>query len=155
MPPVENKQTMEIAGDNAAYRKSALAGCEYARSGFWENLVHRDLRARGWKLSLAADMRVRLGTCPSAWMFCRERYLHGRYFGSTRPGRSLLTRLVRILTAPALAPFLVLRIGSRIAMHRRDWLAKYIVTLPWLVFFVCSWSAGETIGYMQPRSEEP
>lgn len=153
MPPVDAVNTLELAGDNAAYRKSALGDRDYGREGFWENLVHHDVRAQGWKLSLIADMRVQLGSGVRAWQFCRERFLHGRYFGSTRPGRSLSTRLARVLTAPALAPFLLLRIGSRIVGHRPDWLGKYVVALPWIVCFLSCWSVGEAVGYLKAKPE--
>ena len=155
MPPVDDTSTLELAADNAAYRMSALEGRAFGRSGFWENLVHHDLRARGWRLSLVPDMRVQLGPGVSAWTFCRERYLHGRYFGSTRPGRSLPTRFARVLTAPALAPFLVLRIGSRIARHRSDWLGTYVMALPWMFCFLSCWSVGEAVGYMTAGPERP
>jgi len=155
MPPVGNVLTDEIAGDNAAYRMAALRQCDQVPAGFWENLVHHQLRALGWTLSLAPAMRVTLGRSPGAWLFCRERYRHGRYFGSTRPGRSLVTRAMRLATAPLLAPFLIARIGARVASHRRDWLYKYVMALPWLVLFVGSWSAGEAAGYLDSRPAQP
>ncbi len=155
LPPVGNTLTAEIAGDNAAYRMTALNDCAEARSGFWENLIHHHLRSRGWTLRLATDMRVQLGPCPSAWRFCRERYRHGRHFASTRPGTAGPARLIRMVTAPALAPFLILRIGRRVASHRRDWLLTYLLTLPWLVAFMTSWSLGEAVGYIVPRPETP
>ncbi len=153
MPPLATQLTEEIAGDNAAYRKSALEGCEEVRTGFWENLIHHHLRTGGWTLMLSSDMRVQLGPCPSAWRFCRERYLHGRHFGSTRPGNSGPARWGRIVTAPALVPFLVVRIGSRIATHRRDWLRRCLLALPWLVVFMAAWSLGEAAGYLKPQPE--
>lgn len=155
LPPLESGPAVELAGDNAAYRKSALQACGSLAAGFWETLVHHRLRALGWTLWLAGDMRVRLGPCPSAWLFCRERYRHGRYFGSTRPGSSLAVRVARIATAPALAPFLIARIGARVARRRRDWLFRYVLALPWLAVFVACWSAGEVAGYLVPQRRQP
>lgn len=152
MPPLIAAPTLELAGDNAAYRKSALAACEYAETGFWENLIHHHVRSLGWTLSFSAGMRVRLGAGVGALQFCRERYRHGLYFGSTRPGDSVHVRLIRVLTAPAVAPYLVARIGLRVARHRRDWLLRYASALPWLMLFVASWSIGEAVGYLTPRT---
>lgn len=155
MPPLPTGITEEIAADNAAYRVAALEGCEDARSAFWENLVHQHLRARGWTIMLAGDMRVELGPCPSAWGFCRERYRHGRHFASTRPGTAGSGRFVRMVTAPALAPFLILRIGRRVVERRRDWIARYVLALPWLAVFMTAWALGEAAGYARPRRETP
>lgn len=155
MPPLPDQITEEIAADNAAYRMAALEGCEEARSGFWENLVHRHVRARGWTIMLAGDMQVELGPCPSAWGFCRERYRHGRHFASTRPGTAGPARVIRTATAPALAPFLILRIGRRVAGRRRDWIGRYLQALPWLAAFMTAWALGEAAGYLNPRPELP
>lgn len=155
MPPLADAPVAEVAGDNAAYRRDALRVSPSASSGFWENLVHEELRAHGWMLRTAGDMRVRLGPCPSARAFCRERYQHGRYFGATRPGLTTRGRVLRALTAPALAPLLLARLGMRVARHRRDWLPQFLLALPWLAAFITSWSAGEAAGYMRRRAVRP
>jgi hypothetical protein len=155
MPPLTDGPIAELAGDNAAYRLEALRLSPSAFSGFWENLVHEELRAQGRTLRLAGGMRVQFGSCPGVRAFCRERYQHGRYFGATRPGLTPSGRALRALTAPALAPFLLARIGMRVVRLRRDWLPQFVRALPWLAAFIASWSAGEAAGYLRPRTVRP
>lgn len=152
MPPVGGGRSREIAGDNAAYRRAALewAWTERGR-GFWETLVHHHLRARGEPLYLSPAVRVRAGPAGDAWDVARARFLHGRHFGSTRPATSTAGRVVRALTAPALPPLLLFRIGRRVADHRPDWWCHYLRALPWLFLLLGAWSAGEVGGYLSPR----
>lgn len=156
MPPVEARLTSDIAGDNAAYRRAALQECRAEISqGFWENLIHHRLRSRGWDLWLSPEIQVELGPAGNAGQFCRERFRHGRHYGSTRPGNSRATRAGRVLTAPALIPFLALRIGRRVARQRPDWLATYVFSLAWLLLFLSFWSLGEASGYLCPERGRP
>ena len=155
MPPVQPQSVIDLAGDNAAYRRVALNGFESEMaSGFWENLVHHHLLVEGWKLYLSPDIRAQLGPVANVWSFCRERFRHGRYYGSTRPRASGLMRALRALTAPALMPFLLLRIGLRVTRQRRDWLANYLFSMPWSVVFLSFWSLGEMSGYLWPQRSQ-
>ncbi|HEV2854309.1 MAG TPA: hypothetical protein VHC97_16060 [Thermoanaerobaculia bacterium] len=153
LPPVAGREADEIPGDNAVYRRLDLEqDWSPQDGGFWETLVHRRLRARGQTLWMAPDAVMRLGPSPGARAFARDRYHHGRHFGSTRPAASPLARWLRAASAPALAPLLLFRIGRRVARHRRDWLSRYLRALPWLAVFIAAWSLGEMNGYLRgPR----
>ncbi|MGH9548739.1 MAG: hypothetical protein ACRD3W_05155 [Terriglobales bacterium] len=140
----------DVPGDNAAYRKDALDRCWQNRdNGFWETLFHHELRNNGEQLYMIPDVQVRLGHTDNAWDYFNVRYQHGFHYGSTRPGTRGVTRILRVLAAPALLPYLVLRIGRRVAQRRPDWLLQYAIALPWLLFFTLGWSLGETAGYLK------
>ncbi|NUN67331.1 glycosyltransferase (plasmid) [Pseudanabaena biceps] len=152
IPPVIAGIAPEIAGDNAAYRKVALEKCwKNSDQGFWETLFHHELRQQGETLNLSPTIEVRLGETDNPWYFCQSRFRHGYHYGSTRPETSGLGRLIRIIAAPALMPFLIMRIGIRIAKQRPDWLLIYTLALPWLVTFLSAWSLGEVKGYLSNR----
>lgn len=153
MPPIAPGTAAEIAGDNAAYRKTALDQCwKQPEQGFWETLFHHELRQQSEMLYLSSTIEVRLGNRNHFWHFFQARLRHGYHYGSTRPETSGLGRLVRIVAAPVLMPFLVLRIGLRVAKQRPDWIPIYVLALPWLVMFLSAWSIGEVRGYLRPQS---
>lgn len=153
MPPVTQGRVAEIAGDNAAYRKTALdLYWKQPENGFWETLFHHELRLNGGSLYLSPEVEVHLGALNRAWDFLRARFRHGYHYGSTCPETSGIGRLLRIVAAPLLMPFLVWRVGRRVASHRQDWLPLYLLSLPWLIFFLSAWSMGEVTGYLRPQS---
>jgi hypothetical protein len=155
MPPVSAGSVAEIPGDNAVYRKTALERYwKQPENGFWETLFHHELRLQGENLYMSPDIEVCLGKTDHAWKFFQARFQHGRHYGSTRPDTSRVGRLGRALAAPALMPFLLLRIGQRVVKHRPDWLMPYLLALPWLVLFLSAWSLGEVSGYLWSQSYE-
>jgi glycosyltransferase involved in cell wall biosynthesis len=148
MPPAADGVVADIPGDNAAYRKEALDRCWTDRTnGFWETLFHHAVRQSGGKLYMSPAVAVRLGTTDSAMDYFHARYKHGEHYGSSRPNNAGPIKLMRIGAAPILMPYLVLRIGARVARTRPDWLIHYIFALPWLIFFMTGWSLGEIQGY--------
>jgi glycosyltransferase involved in cell wall biosynthesis len=149
MPAIAEGSTTEIAGDNAVYCKLALDKYwKNSANGFWETLFHHELRQNGESLYLSPNIEVKLGSKNHSWYFCQSRFRHGYHYGSTRPKTSELNKLMRIISAPILMPFLVLRIGLRIAKKHPDWIFIYVLALPWLVTFLSAWSLGEFNGYI-------
>jgi glycosyltransferase involved in cell wall biosynthesis len=151
MPPTIEGPVKDIPGDNAAYRKDALDRCWLEReNGFWETIFHHALHLQGEMIYMTPQVEVRLGRTDSATDYFVTRFKHGVHYGSTRPNNTGLVRLVRIFAAPILMPYLVLRIGRRVARRRPDWLGRYVTALPWLLFFMTGWSLGEIWGYLNP-----
>jgi len=156
MPPAADGLVADIPGDNAAYRKEALDRCWTDRqNGFWETLFHHALRQSGGTLYMSPKVEVRLGTTDSASDYFRVRFKHGAHYGSSRPNTSGLIKLIRICAAPILMPYLVLRIGKRVATSRPDWLKYYVIGLPWLIYFMTGWSLGEIQGYLHSKNYVP
>lgn len=154
MPPAQKGQVADVPGDNAAYRKDALDRHWLNKErGFWETLFHNQLRKSGEALYMVPSAQVELGHTDNPFDYCRVRYQHGFHYGSTRPGTNGVVRILRILSAPVLMPYLVLRIGRRIAEKRPDWLGRYTQALPWLIIYMLSWSFGETVGYLNPARD--
>jgi glycosyltransferase involved in cell wall biosynthesis len=153
MSPIARGTAAEIAGDNAAYRKVALDQCwKQPEHGFWETLFHHELRQQSKTLYFSPMIEVQLGDKNHFWHFVQARFRHGYHYGSTRPETSGLGRLIRIAAAPALMPFLVLRIGLRVARQRPNWVLIYVLALPWLITFLSAWSLGEVHGYLRSQS---
>ncbi len=154
MPPVLNGTIKELPGDNVAYSKDGLDRHWKNRDqGFWETLFHHQLRVNNESLYMSSDVKVHLAHTEDASDFFSVRLRHGRHYGSTRPNTSLLARIVRIISAPILVPYLVGRMGVRVLRKRSDFLPQFMIALPWLVVFTVAWSIGEIQGYLAPAHE--
>jgi|688.fasta_scaffold298663_2 hypothetical protein len=151
MPPVQNGAIRELPGDNVAYTKIGLDEFWKNRdTGFWETLFHHELREHNQSLYMSSEVRVHLAHTEGAEDFWGVRMKHGRHYGSTRPNTSEAARVMRILSAPILVPYLVGRMGVRVLSKRKDFLLPYLKALPWLVVFTIAWSIGEIQGYLAP-----
>jgi hypothetical protein len=153
MPPVLAGPGQDIPGDNAVYKREVLDKYWTERNqGFWETLFHRSLRQSGLSIAMSSLLSVEMGNVGNPFEYSRVRKEHGRHYGSTRPETSALQRAMRIVAAPVLIPYLVARIGRRVASTRRDLMVKYYASLPWLIVFTTAWSIGEVSGYMRPKA---
>ena len=149
MLPLAGGMVDEVAGDNAAYRRSALAAtATLMATGFWEPMIHREFRRRGWRLALVPGAVVRYRQSHGVLGFSAQRYRHACHFAALRAaGRPVGWRLVRAVGAPLVPPLLLWRIAARVrekARHGRE-LARAVPLL--LLFLVC-WAAGEATGYL-------
>lgn len=149
MPPLFPSETAQVPGDNAAYRRRVID--RYAAlivHGFWENTVNDHLRRDGHRLFLSPEIRVVHRAAPSVAAFCRQRFAHGRVFGTERvasAGRG--QRLLRILTAPLIPGIYLARIGGHVLRRRRHRL-EFALAFPLVVLFTLCWASGELVGYL-------
>ncbi|HEY9677486.1 MAG TPA: glycosyltransferase [Drouetiella sp.] len=154
MPPVASGEIGELPGDNVAYTKAGLEQFwKNPENGFWETLFHHELRQHQQRLFMSPDVKVHLAHTADASDFFSVRMRHGRHYGSTRPNTSLPARIVRILSAPILVPYLVGRMGVRVLKKRKDFLPFYLLALPWLTVFTIAWAVGEIQGYLSPAHD--
>jgi len=155
--PLADRRQVEPPGDNAVYRRDALAGLDALwQDGFWEVEIHRALRARGQGMVMAdlAVVTYQGGTRPLS--FLRQRHAHARRYGASRArGIGTAGRLVRIAAAPLIPAVLLRRIVAALAARSeapRDW----VPALPWLFAMLVVWSVGEALGMsaglLGPRS---
>jgi hypothetical protein len=118
------------------------------RTGFWEPVVHREFRRRGWRLALVPGAVVRYRQSHGVLGFCAQRYRHARYFAALRAaGQPMARRLVRAVAAPLVPPLLLWRIAGRVREKGRHGRELAQALPPLLLFLVC-WAAGEASGYL-------
>lgn len=149
MLPFPPTASLDLAGDNAGYRRALLD--EVADSwadGFWEPDVHRALAARGADLRHDPAVVVRMGPSAGFGAFVRQRLAHGRVFGRTRgSGAPAATNVVRIGLA-ALVPLVLLARTARQVFGRRRLRGRLLGSLPVLLVFDLAWAAGEALGHL-------
>lgn len=149
MLPFRRATVPEIAGDNASYRRAHLDACRPTwRGGFWEPVVHVELRKRGLRLVLEPTIVVYHKTSLGLRGFLWQRFRHGAAFGKERAARLSAPRLALYVgMSPAIPAIFLVRIARRVFGKRRH-RAKLVLSLPVLVLFLLAWAAGELSGYL-------
>lgn len=143
------RDVTDFAGDNGTYKRAALAAHpRFLDHGFWEQDLHRVLRAERASLRFAPTIRVRQRAAFPLRHFVAERFQHGVRFGRGRlVGTSVANRWARIAGAPLIPLVFLARIAARVIRSRRD-LGAFLAALPVLCMLVLAWSAGEGVGYL-------
>ncbi len=149
MLPFSEAPVKDLAGDNASYKRWALDYCKDVRlNGFWEPFVHAELLKNGLELRLTPTIVVHHKKSFSLLGFMKQRFWHGRQFGSARASSlSGIWRIVYIVLSP-LIPFVFLSRITRRVLTKRRRIGKLLLSLPILMLFLLSWSAGELTGYL-------
>jgi hypothetical protein len=156
MPPFPPGVVVEIPGDNASYKRWALDRCADARrNGFWEPEIHAVLRQDGHQLFMDPSIMVYHQKSFEILGFMRQRFHHGRHFGESRTDHfSPLRRSFYAASAP-LIPLIFLSRITRQVFTRRRHSREFLLSLPLLLLFLLSWSAGEWCGYVWKRENQP
>jgi len=149
MRPFSAQVVKDIPGDNASYRRWALARCtEVRKKGFWEPAIHAELRKDGFELLLTPTFAVFQRQSFGFLGFVHQRFWHGRQFGMDRAARmSLRARMVYILLSPMIPLVFLFRISRNVFGKGRH-VGKLLLSFPILTLFLLSWSLGELSGYI-------
>jgi GT2 family glycosyltransferase len=151
MLPFEAGHAKDIAGDNASYKRAALDLCQHVRrNGFWEPAIHAELRRAGQQVFLTPDIVVCHLKSFDFPGFMRNRFWHGREFGSRRAQGFTIPRRVLFALLSPLIPFLYLARITRQLMKKRRHAGRFLLSLPLLLLFLLAWTAGEFSGYIRP-----
>lgn len=146
--------TLELPGDNAAYRREALL--RHAHSfveGFWEVDFHRRLRAEPGHhtLALVAGAEARFVPAVSLATVARQRFAHGSHSGAWRVETGARATWQVVLSAPLVPLVLTARMARRVG-RARGYAWRFIASLPALLSLAAAWAAGEAWGALRGRS---
>lgn len=149
MLPFSKTTVKDFAGDNASYKRLALECCKDARNnGFWEPEIHAELIKNGLELLITPTIVVYHKKSFNMLGFMKQRFWHGRQFGKDRVLHiSDIRRMLYILLSP-LIPVVFLSRITRQVLAKRKHRGKFFLSLPILISFLLSWSAGELSGYL-------
>ena len=147
-PPLTAGKVTDIAADNALYRREdILKNSDLLEDGFWEPSFHRRFCQAGLSLMLDPGLRVIHKNCYTTRQFFQQRLAHGKAFGMDRcVDISEFKRRILILLSP-LIPFVFLSKICLRVLKNRKYLGKFLISLPWLMFFLTAWGLGEANGY--------
>ena len=148
LPPLPGGESTWLPGNNVVYRKSVLD--RYASviaEGKWENRLHDAMRADGVKLILLPDLIVGHKMHYTFGLYMSQRYLYARsYAGARVADKPAPVRLAYGAAAFGLAPLMFVRTVRNILAKGRH-IDRLWPSLPMISAFVCSWGAGEVVGY--------
>lgn len=150
MPPLKEGAAGELTGNNIVYPRRVLGDGEaLAQSGFWKAFANWRLQAQGGELWSAPSLIVTLRKPIPFMEFLRSRYHHGRCHGALRVSEEFRhQRWWRVLTVPAV-PSLTLWRQLHSFWPKRRRRATFVMTIPLLLLFHCSWAWGELWGYLR------
>jgi glycosyltransferase involved in cell wall biosynthesis len=155
MLPFRRQLRDDVAADNCSYKREALAAVRpLAENGFWEALIHEDMRKRGGRIMADPTPAVTWSGGISGWKFLRRRYDHGRYFAARRAlDLSGSQRTIRAIAFPAVPLVLLNRMAGRVRARGRFRL-KFAICVPLIACFLAAWAFGEGAGYLLGYSGE-
>jgi hypothetical protein len=147
MLPVPNVRSPALPGNNAAYKRSALAPFPSdAPEGFQEVFAQAEWRRAGLATSATDALVVQNVNSWPVRQVTSVPFHHGRAFAARRfqatsmPVRVAISLLTLFL--PALRIFRLF--GETISRGRL--VGRMVMALPWIVVFTISWSMGEAMG---------
>ena len=154
-PPQKKRQVIEIAADNAIYRRAdIIQHADLLKKGFWEPSFHARFRKAGLTLELDPGIRVVHCNQYSTGQFFGQRLAHGREFGLARAREiSSVKRLLLIFLSPLLPILFLKKIVSAVMRHGK-YKSKLLTASPWLLLFLFAWGLGEAQGYLALGSDD-
>lgn len=150
MLPFPEGFVTEIPGENASYKREHIDRCQHARrNGFWESVVHAELKKAGFQLLLVPSIVVYHKRSYGFSGFLKQRFRHAMEFGRWRTSEVTSSqRALHIAFCPAIPFVLLVRIVRQVLTKRR-YRTKLLVALPLLVLFLLAWTLGELFGYLR------
>ncbi len=154
MLPFADEDAEDFAADNASYKRDSLEHVKHTmENGFWEVTVHQAMKKEKMSLLLTPDIVVYHYDSFTFRGFIRQRFWHGRQFGSTRGSNIPAVKRAMLGLLSPLIPFIYLyRITRRVYTRQRN-IGKYLLSLPILFLFLISWALGEFSGYLWKSKE--
>jgi hypothetical protein len=150
MRPFAPSDHVDLAGDNAAYKRSALEAIrESTREGFWEPVAHPALKRNGITLWHTPEPVVFQGRSAGFASFARQRLEHGRLYGHQR-GADFSTgrNAIGVLAAPVV-PFLMTLRALRDVFGKGRFRGRVLVTLPIIFSLNVVWAYAEARGHFE------
>ena len=148
MVPFQGRESLDLPGDNAAYRRGPLERVAAVyRHGFWEPFVHQRLARDGVVHWHDPELVVAMTRSSGLGAFTAQRGSHGRQYGRDR-GAALSTgrRVLGVVAAPAV-PFLMTARVLRAVLRKHRYRARAIAVLPLIFWFNVAWAFAEARGY--------
>lgn len=149
MRPFPRRETPDLPGDNAAYRRARLESVrESYRDGFWEPDVHRAFAERGVALPQSPELVVHQGRSAGLHAFATQRMHHGRAYGQQRGVRFSTARNVAGVLGWPLVPFVMTLRIVQLVLKKRRYRARLALALPAVVALNTVWAIAEARGHL-------
>ncbi len=146
--PLPAGPTSALPGNNVVYDRALLLRYrDTLAAGKWENHLHDAMHRDGVPMVLRPEIGVGHKKHYTVGEYLSQRFLYARsYAGERVKGMPLAKRLAYGAAAFALPPLLMYRTVARVLAKRR-YRVQLVLSIPLLVLFIMSWTAGEVVGY--------
>ena len=146
--PLPAGPTTALPGNNVIYDRALLERYrDTIAAGKWENHLHDAMHRDGVPMVLRPEIGVGHKKHYTVGEYLSQRFLYARsYAGERVKGMPLAKRLSYGAAAFALPPLLMYRTVTRVLAKRR-YRMQLLLSIPLLVLFIASWTAGEIVGY--------
>lgn len=146
--PLPAGPTGSLPGNNIVYDRALLERYrDTIAAGKWENHLHDAMHRDGVPMVLRPEIGVGHKKHYTVGEYLSQRFLYARsYAGERVKEMPLAKRLAYGAAAFALPPLLMYRTVARVLAKRR-YRVQLLLSIPLLVLFIISWTAGEVIGY--------
>jgi hypothetical protein len=146
--PLPSGPTSALPGNNVIYDRALLQRYrDTIAAGKWENHLHDAMHRDGVPMVLRPEIGVGHKKHYTVGEYLSQRFLYARsYAGERVKGMPLARRLSYGAAAFALPPLLMYRTVTRVLAKRR-YRKQLLFSIPLLVLFIASWTAGEIVGY--------
>jgi hypothetical protein len=146
--PLPSGPSSALPGNNVIYDRALLERYrDTIAAGKWENYLHDAMHRDGVPMVLRPEIGVGHKKHYTVGEYLSQRFLYARsYAGERVKGMPLLKRLGYGAAAFALPPLLMYRTVARVLAKRR-YRMQLVLSIPLLVLFIASWTAGEVVGY--------
>ena len=148
LTPLPSGPAIGLPGNNVIYDRALLQRYrDTIAAGKWENHLHDALHRDGVPMVLRPEIGVGHKKHYTVGEYLSQRFLYARsYAGERVKGMSLAKRFAYGAAAFALPPLLMYRTVSRVLTKGR-YRVQLLLSIPLLVLFIASWTAGEIVGY--------
>ena len=144
--PLDNSGAAMISGGNVAYKRSILQISEFGRAT-WELDFHAALFKAGARFFLESGMQADFATPYTLGEYIRERYVVSRDIGHRRGEYFTRSRRCLAMAIQAVRPMLLAARVSRRVFRTKVFRTKFLLALPWIMFFGGVQGIGEFVGY--------
>jgi glycosyltransferase involved in cell wall biosynthesis len=146
--PLPSGPSNALPGNNVIYDRALLQRYrDTIAAGKWENHLHDAMHRDGVPMVLRPEIGVGHKKHYTVGEYLSQRFLYARsYAGERVKGMPLAKRLSYGAAAFALPPLLMYRTVTRVLAKRR-YRMQLLLSIPLLVLFIASWTAGEIVGY--------
>lgn len=148
MPPWIGGKRFLLNGANIAYDRQKLnRHLELLGQGYWEIVLHPVLAKEGAFRAVPSMGAHHSGPFEYGY-YLRQRFLLSRVWGGgQRMKTSLKQRLIHLAAAPIFPAFFLGRIAKKV-FQSKQYLGKFVTTLPLLVPVALAYTWGEWLGYL-------
>jgi glycosyltransferase involved in cell wall biosynthesis len=149
MSPAPKGIVKVVPGNNLSIKRWALAkGREYVENEFWKTLWCRVLQSEGIKLFSEPSISVEWQKNYRLIPFLVMRFHQGRCFAAMRVENKPAAKRILFAAGSVFLPFLLLFRTVKLALQKKRFLGRLVLSLPLIVSADTFRSVGETIGYV-------